>query len=128
MVVTWEIPETTPTDYRISWAQSSLNFPSYKDSNGPEKGTLYPLGSETTLTLDNLTPGVDYKIHMRARYYNADRSEHLSSGPWTDAVTQRVRDHPPAAPTGLTAARVGHNSLTLTWNAPQDERSQGTAS
>ena len=125
LVVTWEIPETTPTDYRISWARSSLNFPSYKDTNGPEKGTLYPLGSETTLTLDNLTPGVDYKIHMRARYYNEDRSEHLSSGPWTDAVTQRVKDHPPAAPTGLTAARVGHNSLTLTWNDPQDESITG---
>ena len=125
MVVTWEIPETTPTNYRISWAQSSLSFPSYKDTNVPEKGTLYPLGSETTLTLNNLTPGVDYKIKMRARYYNEDRSEHLSSGPWTDPVTQRVKDHPPAAPTGLTADLVEHNSLTLSWNDPQDTNITG---
>ena len=96
LVVTWEIPETTPTDYRISWAQSSLSFPSYNDSNGPQKGNLSPLGSETTLTLDNLTPGVDYKIHMRARYYNADRSEHLSSGPWTDA-SDPTGQGPPAS-------------------------------
>ena len=125
MVVTWEIPETTPTDYRISWAQSSLSFPSYKDTNVPEKGTLYPLGSETTLTLDNLTPGVDYKIKMRARYYNADRSEHLSSGPWTDPVTQRVKDHPPAAPTGLTTSDIEHDSLTLTWDDPEDDSITG---
>ena len=125
MVVTWEIPETTPTDYRISWAQSSLSFPSYNDSNGPEKGNLSPLGSETTLTLDNLTPGVDYKIKMRARYYNEDRSEHLSSGPWTDTMTQRVKDQPPAAPTGLTASDIEHDSLTLTWTDPQDERITG---
>ena len=125
LVVTWEIPETTPTDYRISWAQSSLSFPSYKDSNGPEKGTLYPLGSETTLTLDNLTPGVDYKIHMRARYYNEDRSEHLSSGPWTDAVTQRVKDQPPAAPTGLTTSDIEHDSMTLTWDDPENDSITG---
>ena len=125
LVVTWEIPETTPTDYRISWAQSSLSFPSYKDTNGPEKGNLSPLGSTTTLTLDNLTPGVDYKIHMRARYYNADRSEHLSSGPWTDAVTQRVRDHPPAAPTGLTTSDIEHDSMTLTWDDPENDSITG---
>ena len=125
LVVTWEVPETTPTDYRISWAQSSLSFPSYKDSNGPEKGNLSPLGSETTLTLDNLTPGVDYKIHMRARYYNADRSEHLSSGPWTDTVTQRVKDHPPAAPTGLTTSDIEHDSMTLTWEDPEDNTITG---
>ena len=125
LVVTWEIPETTPTDYRISWAQSSLSFPSYKDSNGPEKGNLSPLGSTTTLTLDNLTPGVDYKIKMRARYYNADRSEHLSSGPWTDAVTQRVRDHPPAAPTGLTTSDIEHDSMTLTWDDPENDSITG---
>ena len=57
---------------------------------------------------------------MRSRYYNADRSVHESSGPWTATATQRVKNHPPAAPTGLIAARIGHSVLTLTWDDPQD--------
>ena len=71
---------------------------------------------------------------------------HEWSGPWTGTSTTRVMDEPakppppeetpqpaeqtenddpPAAPTGLTVARVGHSVLTLTWNDPQDERITG---
>ena len=31
---------------------------------------------------------------------------------------KRVKDDPPAAPTGLTAPQVAHDSVTLTWTAP----------
>ena len=79
----------------------------------------------TTLTLNNLTLGDSYKVQMRSRYYNADRSVHESSGPWTWTSTQRVKDHPPAAPTGLAASQVEHNSLTLSWNDPQDDSITG---
>ena len=78
-----------------------------------------------TLTLNNLTPGDSYKVQIRSRYYNADRSVHESSGPWTNTVTQRVKNNPPAAPTGLIAARVGHSVLTLTWDDPQDANITG---
>ena len=33
-------------------------------------------------------------------------------------VSTRVKDDPPAAPTGLTAGQVTHDSVTLTWTAP----------
>ena len=79
----------------------------------------------TSLTLNNLTPGDSYKVQIRSRYYNADRSVRESSGPWTAATTQRVKDHPPAAPTGLIAARIGHSVLTLTWDDPQDDTITG---
>ena len=79
----------------------------------------------TTLTLNNLTPGDSYKVQMRSRYYNADRAVRESSGPWTNTPTQRVKDHPPAAPTGLIAARIGHSVLTLTWDDPQDDTITG---
>ena len=78
-----------------------------------------------TLTVDNLTPGDSYKVQMRSRYYNADRSVHESSGSWTATTTQRVKDHPPAAPTGLAASQVAHDSLTLSWNDPQDANITG---
>ncbi len=125
LVITWETPEPAPTDYRLSWAYSSLDFPSYRDPNVAEKGNLYPAGDATTLTLDDLTPGENYKVQLRARYYNADRSVHEWSGPWTATATKRVKNHPPAAPTGLTASPVEHDSLTLTWEDPQDARITG---
>ena len=125
LVITWGTPEQAPTDYRLSWAYSSLDFPSYRDSNEAEKGNLYPAGDATTLTLNDLTPGEEYKVQLRARYYNADRSVHEWSEPWTATATKRVKNHPPAELTGLTAARVGHSVLTLTWDDPQDANITG---
>ena len=125
LVITWETPDPAPTDYRLTWAPTSENFLSYRDDNETQRGNLYPLGDVTTLTLNNLTPGDSYKVQMRSRYYNADRSVRESSGPWTATATQRVKDHPPAAPTGLIAARIGHSVLTLTWDDPQDDTITG---
>ena len=125
MVITWETPDPAPTDYRIRWANTDLGFPSYSAANEAERGNEYPLGNVTTLTLNNLTPGDSYKVQIRSRYYNADRSVHESSGPWTATATQRVKDHPPAAPTGLAASQVSHDSLTLTWGDPQNANITG---
>ena len=125
LIITWETPEQEPTDYRLMWANTNLGFPSYKNPNEAERANEYPLGDVTTITLNNLTPGDSYKVKIRSRYYNADRSVRESSGPWTSTATQRVKDHPPAAPTGLTASLVEHNSLTLTWNDPQDTNITG---
>ena len=146
LVITRQTPDPAPTDYRISWAHSSLGFLSYRDSNEAQRGNAYPSGNENTLTLDGLTPGEIYKVQLRARYYTANRSAHEWSGPWTGTSTTRVMDEPakppppeetpqpaeqtenddpPAAPTGLTVARVGHSVLTLSWNDPQDERITG---
>ena len=125
LIITWETPDPAPTDYRLRWAPTSESFLSYRDDNETQRGNLYPLGDVTTLTLDNLTPGDSYKVQMRSRYYNADRSVRESSGPWTNTPTQIVKDHPPAAPTGLIAARIGHSVLTLTWDDPQDDTITG---
>ena len=125
LIITWETPDPAPTDYRLTWAPTSENFLSYRDDNETQRGNLYPLGDVNTLTLNNLTPGDSYKVQMRSRYYNADRSVRESSGPWTNTATQRVKDHPPAAPTGLIAARIGHSVLTLTWDDPQEDTITG---
>ena len=90
LVITWATPDPAPTDYRIRWANTNLGFPSYSAANEPERGNEYPLVDVNTLTLSNLTPGDSYKVKIRSRYYNADRSVHKSSGPWTQVMTQRV--------------------------------------
>ena len=125
MVITWETPDPAPTDYRIRWANTDLGWPSWSGTNETERANEYPIGGVTSLTLNNLTPGDSYKVQMRSRYYNADRSVHESSGPWTNTATQRVKNNPPAAPTGLIAARIGHSVLTLTWDDPQDDTITG---
>ena len=56
---------------------------------------------------------------MRARYHDQETDEY-SSGPWTNEVTQRIRNAPPAAPTGLTASEVSDSSVTLSWTAPSN--------
>ena len=125
LVITWETPDPAPTDYRIRWANTDLGWPSWSGTNETERANEYPLGGVTSLTLNNLTPGDSYKVQIRSRYYNADRSVHESSGPWTNTATQRVKNNPPAAPTGLIAARIGHSVLTLTWDDPQDDTITG---
>ena len=119
LIINWQAPDAEPTDYRIMWANTNLGFLSYKNPNEAERANEYPLAGVTTLTLNNLTPGDSYKVKIRSRYYNADRSVHKSSGPWTNLATQRVKDYPPAAPTGLTTSSIEHDSLTLTWDDPQ---------
>ena len=125
LVISWESPDPAPTDYRIRWANTDLGWPSWSGTNETERANEYPLGGVTSLTLNNLTPGDSYKVQIRSRYYNADRSVHESSGPWTNTATQRVKNNPPAAPTGLIAARIGHSVLTLTWDDPQDDTITG---
>ena len=124
LVITWETPNPAPTDYRVRWAHTSLAFLSYKDSNEAQRANVYPTGLNT-LTINDLTPGDTYKVQMRSRYYNANRSVHAWSGPWTNTATQRVKNHPPAAPTGLTTSEVKHDSLILTWDNPNDANITG---
>ena len=40
-------------------------------------------------------------------------------------MTQRVKNHPPAAPTSLTTSEVAHDSLILSWDNPQDANITG---
>ena len=95
LVITWETPDPTPTDYRVSWANASMRFLSYKNPNEEQRANVYPDGGATSLTLNDLTPGQDYKVQMRSRYYNADRSVRESSGPWTATATP-AGEGPPA--------------------------------
>ena len=125
LVITWQPPQQAPTDYRIRWTNTNLNWLSWKDDDEAQRANEYPLAGVTTLTLNDLTPGDTYKVQMRSRYYNPDRTARQKSGPWTATATQRVMDNPPAPPTDLTASAVSHNTLTLNWADPQDQNVTG---
>ena len=121
LTISWDAPDPAPSDYRIVWAKQDLGFPSYKDANEANRGNEYPGGTETSITLTGLAKGETFRAKMRARYTSGGQNNGSWSGPWTDTVTARVQDNPPAAPTGLTAD-ASYDSVTLNWTAP----TQGT--
>ena len=118
LTISWDAPDPAPSDYRVIWAEQSLDFLSYKNSNEAGRGNEYPSGEKRSITLTGLTKGETFKVKARARYTSGARNNGPWSGPWTDTVTARVKDDPPAAPTGLTTSQVAHDSVTLTWTAP----------
>ena len=117
LAITWTEPSEQATDYRISWAPADEDYLSYSEENTSRRGNSYPAGDTTSLTLTGLPGAVNYKLIMRARYHDEQTNED-SSGPWTGEVTQRVKNNPPEAPTGLSASEVSHSGVTLSWTAP----------
>ena len=83
-MIKWNSPASAPSDYRLVWARSDLDFLSYRFSNEAHRGNEYPSGGETALTLTGLTEGASYKVMLRARYHNA------GAGPWTAEQVFRV--------------------------------------
>ena len=117
LAIAWTEPSEPATDYRISWVPADEDYLSYSEENTSRRGNSYPAGDTTSLTLTGLPGGIEYKVIMRARYHDEQTNED-SSGPWTGEVTQRVKNNPPEAPTGLSASEVSHSRVTLSWTAP----------
>ena len=122
LTISWDAPDPTPSDYRILWAKQGLDFPSYTAANEANRGNEYPSGDETSIIITGLSGGSTFKVKARTRYTSGGDNNGAWSGPWSDTVTARVKDDLPTAPTGLTASRVAHDSVTLSWTAP----TQGT--
>ena len=149
LTISWDAPDPAPSDYRVIWAEQSLDFLSYKNSNEANRGNEYPSGAETTITLTGLTKGATFKVMARTRYTSGGDNNGPWSGSWTATATARVQEdpppepqptpastpqppepqptpastpQPPPAPTGLTASQVAHDSVTLTWTAPSSGR------
>ena len=125
LTLSWAAPASAPSDYRLSWAEQSLAYLSYRDLNEPNRGNEYPEGQETSLTLTGLTKGATFKVQIRSRYKATGSENVLRSGPWTNGITVRIKDDPPAAATGLSASSVTTDSVTLTWTAPSSSAVTG---
>ena len=135
VTLTWTAPTEAPYDYRLAWGLAG-GYISYKASNTTTAGNAYPGGNATSYTITGLDPGT-YSVKLRARYDG-------TAGPWKQAsavvvtgdappvvvvvpdptaepeppTSEQQQAEPPAAPTGLTASQVAHDSVTLTWTKP----------
>ena len=135
--VVWTTPAEAPYDYRLAWGLNG-GYISYKASNTSTAGNAYPGWSATSYTISGLDPGT-YNVKLRARYDG-------SAGSWKAAssvvvtgdappvvvvvpdptaepeppTSEQQQADPPAAPTGLMASQVAHDSVTLTWSDPEN--------
>ena len=134
LVVTWSAPNETPTDYRVRWAPANQDYLSYSVDNTSERGSAYP--EATTLTVDNLPTGTEYKLQVRARYYQGQHQDNPWSGPWSEEATITVSSattptpEPTEEPTpepasdvvnGLALSSHAVGELGLTWHQPSDQ-------
>ena len=100
LTISWDPPASTPSDYRVMWAEASQDYLSWKADNEATRGNSYPEGSAASLTLTGLAEGAEYKVRMRSRY-SSGGPHGPWSGPWTDEKTQQVRSGNPAADPAL---------------------------
>ena len=122
IVVSWDLPNQTPTDYRVNWAKSTEDFPSFRGN----VGNAYPKTNKETIP--NLEEGVAYKVRVRARY----RGDQLTDGqtrwstPWSSTALITVASNTLATgiPTISGTATVGE-TLTAETAGISDHRRTG---
>ena len=130
LTVSWDAANPTPTDYRVDWAKSTEDYPSWK----VDDGHVYPTPDATATTITDLAHNTEYKIRMRARYYRGEHEGKSWGGPWAEA-TITVAGEPAETPTPepvqeeesttaagtietLTATDDDTGQLVLTWGSP----------
>ena len=82
LTISWDAPDPAPSDYRVIWAEQSLDFLSYKNSNEANRGNEYASGEKRSITLTGLTKGETFKVMARARYTSGGQN----NGAWSGSV------------------------------------------
>ena len=100
--ISWDAPDQTPSNYRVSWAKAGEP---YLASTNPA-GNAFPTVPFHTIT--GLEEGGEYRIKVRASYSG-------TSGDWSDEVTATVAESPVVPNTPATGmpiitgtVQVGH--------------------
>ncbi len=88
LLIEWDPPSETPADYRVVWAPSDENYPSYKDDNTDIKGNAYP--TAVSYTVSGLAPGAEYKAQVRARFSSGGKNDGPWAGPWSGSKTVTI--------------------------------------
>ena len=122
LVLSWSAPaapNATPTDYHVSWAKSSEDYP----ADTAEAGNAHP--TTTTHTLPDLEYDTDYNVRVRAHYSDGENADSPWNGPWTETTAQ-VKLPLPAAPfIGATAVTPDVDVLLSWFNLEEDDSITG---
>ena len=121
LVLSWQAPAAPhdqPADYRVNWAKSADEYPSYTQ----EDANAYPTNS--THTLEGLEYDTEYKIQIRARYYQGEHEDSPWSGPWRETTAQ-VQQPLPAAPNLTGTPLTPQGQVMLVWQDPSDDSITG---
>ena len=135
LAVSWDAPDTSPSDYRVNWARADESYPAWTS----DEGNRVTYGTSVELT--GLDQDVEYKVRVRARYNKGEYADSPWSGPWADArltVAGDPEEEPTPTPTptatatpepsptpvprgtisGLALSSDEPGSLSIAWNAP----------
>ena len=100
--VSWDAPDQTPANYRVSWAKAGEPYLTWTNP----AGNAFPIVPFHTIT--GLEEGGEYRIKVRASYSG-------TSGDWSDDVTATVAESPVVPNTPATGmpiitgtVQVGH--------------------
>ena len=116
----------TAARYDIRYSKSPLTdavWPSAAQAAGePSPG---PAGNPDTFVVTGLTPSTNYYFALKAADEKGTWSakSNIASAPTTTVPD----DTPPATVTDLAASGATTNNVTLTWTAPGDDGTTGTA-
>ena len=127
LVITWEEPadpHDNPTDYRVNWARSEDEYPSYTE----EHGNAHP--ATPAHTLEGLDHNTEYKIRIRARYSPNDQYDEHWSGPWIELTVRTMSEpgettHVPGKPNLVGTAVTPEGHVSLLWQDPEDDTITG---
>ena len=116
--MSWDPSSPDPTDYRVNWAKSSEEYPSWTSDDG----NLYP--TATSVDLTGLDPGIEYKIRVRARYWDGDDADSPWSGPSAE-ITAQVTLPLPQTPNIMGTLVSPEGEVTLMLQDPSDDSITG---
>ena len=121
LVLTWSAPaapNATPTDYHVSWAKSTEDYPADTTTDGNAHSTT------NTQTLAGLDYDTDYNVRVRARYTDGENTDSPWNGPWTETTAQ-VKLPLPMTPNMTGAAVSPASQVYLFWSEPSNDSITG---
>ena len=121
LLLTWTAPaapNATPTDYHVSWAKSTEDYPADTTTDGNAHSTT------ATYTLAGLDYDTDYNVRVRARYTDGENTDSPWNGPWTETTAQ-VKLPLPMTPNMTGAAVSPASQVYLFWSEPSNDSITG---
>ena len=105
--VSWDAPDQTPANYRVSWAKAGEPYLARTDP----AGNAFPTVPFHTIT--GLEEGGEYRIKVRASYSG-------TSGDWSDEVTATVAESPVVSNTPATGLPVITGTVQVGYTLTAD--------